>query len=165
MRRKKYASDISGHKFARIEPLLRSVRRRTKPTTVDLYEVLCALLYVLRTGFQWRFLPAQFPKWSTVYSYYSKWSQPSPDGVSVLELALKKSSWRSSYKQGRNAASTFLIVDAQSVNNTDTAALKSYEAGKKVSAIKRHIAEHTQGLPHTVAVTTAKPEAGAKSLG
>ena len=50
MREKKYASDISREKFAEIEPLLVSVRRRTKPTTVDLYEVFCAVLYVLRTG-------------------------------------------------------------------------------------------------------------------
>ena len=49
-----------------------------------------------------------------------------------------------------------MIVDAQSVKNTDTAALKGYDAGKKVSGIKRHIAVDTQGLPHAVAVTTAE---------
>ena len=49
-----------------------------------------------------------------------------------------------------------MIVDAQSVKNTDTAALKGYDAGKKVSGIKRHIGVDTQGLPHTIAVTTAE---------
>ena len=38
----------------------------------------------------------------------------------------------------------------------DTAALKGYDAGKKVSGIKRHIAVDIQGLPHAVAVTTAE---------
>jgi len=47
-------------------------------------------------------------------------------------------------------------VDAQSVKNTDTAEHKGYDAGKKVSGIKRHIAVDTQGLPHAVAVTTAE---------
>jgi transposase len=47
-------------------------------------------------------------------------------------------------------------VDAQSVKNTDTAALKGYDAGKKVSGIKRHIGVDSQGLPHAVAVTTAE---------
>ena len=47
-------------------------------------------------------------------------------------------------------------MDAQSVKNTDTAVLKGYDAGKKVSGIKRHIAVDTQGLPHAVAVTTAE---------
>ena len=46
-------------------------------------------------------------------------------------------------------------IDAQSVKNTDTAMEKGYDAGKKVSGIKRHIAVDTQGLPHALAVTTA----------
>ena len=49
-----------------------------------------------------------------------------------------------------------MIVDAQSVKNTDTASQKGYDAGKRVSGIKRHIAVDTQGLPHAVAVTTAE---------
>ena len=48
-----------------------------------------------------------------------------------------------------------VIVDAQSVKNTDTAREKGYDAGKKVSGIKRHIAVDTNGLPHGVDVTTA----------
>jgi transposase len=47
-------------------------------------------------------------------------------------------------------------VDAQSVKNTDTAEQKGYDAGKKVSGIKRHIAVDTQGLPHAICVTTAQ---------
>ena len=38
-------------------------------------------------------------------------------------------------------------MDSQSVKNTDTAGHKGYDAGKKVSGIKRHIAVDTQGLP------------------
>lgn len=48
-----------------------------------------------------------------------------------------------------------VIVDAQSVKNTDTAQVKVYDAGKKVSGIKRHIAVDTQGLPHAIGVTAA----------
>jgi len=58
-------------------------------------------------------------------------------------------------KQGRNLKTSFLIIDAQSVKNTDTAEQKGYDAGKKVSGIKRHIAVDTQGLPHGICVTTA----------
>lgn len=32
---------------------------------------------------------------------------------------------------------------------------KGYDAGKKVSGIKRHIVVDTQGLPHAIAITTA----------
>ncbi len=41
------------------------------------------------------------------------------------------------------------------MKNTDTAGHKGYDAGKKVSGIKRHIAVDTQGLPHGIHVTTA----------
>jgi transposase len=119
--RKRYESDISRERFKEIEVLLRGVRRRTKPPTVDLYEVWCAVLYLLRTGCQWRFLPREFPKWQTVYAWFAKWSQPDEQGISVLERALKNQIGAARMKQGRNADSTFLIVDAQSVKNTDTA--------------------------------------------
>ncbi len=46
-------------------------------------------------------------------------------------------------------------MDAQSVKNTDSAENKGYDAGKKVSGVKRHIAVDTQGLPHAIHVTTA----------
>lgn len=58
-------------------------------------------------------------------------------------------------KNGRNCNTSFCIVDAQSVKNADTAEEKGYDAGKKVSGIKRHIGVDTQGLPHAFAVTTA----------
>jgi transposase len=49
-----------------------------------------------------------------------------------------------------------LIADAQSVKNTDSAAHKGYDAGKKISGIKRHILVDTLGLPHAIAITTAE---------
>ena len=57
--------------------------------------------------------------------------------------------------QDRTEKTSFCIVDAQSVKNTDTAETKGYDAGKKVSSIKRHIAVDTQGLPHAIHITTA----------
>jgi len=74
----------------------------------------------------------------------------------VLELALKNQVGAARARQGRSATPTLLIVDAQSVKNTDTAGFKGDDAGKKVSGIKRHIVVDTQGWPHAVAVTTAE---------
>lgn len=56
---------------------------------------------------------------------------------------------------GRNEKTSFCILDAQSVKNTDTAKEKGYDAGKNVSGIKRHLAVDSQGLPHGIGVTTA----------
>ena len=67
---------------------------------------------------------------------------------------------------GRTKKTSFCIIDAQSVKNTDTAEHKGYDAGKKVSGIKRHIAVDTQGLPHGICITTANitDRAGAITL-
>lgn len=56
---------------------------------------------------------------------------------------------------GRKEKTSFIIVDAQSIKNTDTAEEKGYDGGKKISGIKRHIAVDTQGLPHAIHITTA----------
>ena len=49
----------------------------------------------------------------------------------------------------------FGIIDAKSIKNTDTAEEKGYDAGKKVSGIKLHIAVDTLGLPHAIHITCA----------
>ena len=97
--RKSYPSDISREQFEIIKPLLESARKKTAPRQVDLYEVFCAVLYLLRTGCQWRALPSDFPKWRTVHSYWTIWSEPR-EGGSLLEQALKKSGWRGPRETG-----------------------------------------------------------------
>ena len=97
--RKSYPSDISREQFEVIRPLLESARKRTSPRRVDLYEVFCAVLYLLRSGCQWRMLPEVFPKWRTVHSYFTMWSEPR-EGGSLLEQALKKSGWRGPRETG-----------------------------------------------------------------
>lgn len=91
--RKSYPSDISREQFEAIGPLLESARRKTSPRRVELYEVFRAVLYLLRSGCQWRMLPEEFPKWRTVHSYFAIWSEPRAGG-SLLKQALKKSGWR-----------------------------------------------------------------------
>lgn len=100
VRTKRYPSDISREQFEPVRPLLEQARRKTKPRTVDLYEVFCAVLYLLRTGCQWRALPSDFPKWRTVHAYFAQWSEPDETGVSLLERALKKSGWRGPRETG-----------------------------------------------------------------
>lgn len=98
--RPRYPSDISREQFEQVRPLLESARRKTAPRKVDLYEVFCAVLYLLRSGCQWRMLPESFPKWRTVHAYFQIWSEVDDEGVSLLERALKKSGWRGPCETG-----------------------------------------------------------------
>lgn len=92
--RQNYPSDISREQFEQIRPLLESGRKRTSPRSVDLYDVFCGVLYILKSGCQWRMLPSDFPKWQTVYYYWRVWNNADDGNPSLLEQALKKSGWR-----------------------------------------------------------------------
>ena len=156
MIRKSYPSDISRKQFDIIRPKLEGFRTRTKPREIDLYDVFCGILYVLTSGCQWRMLPHNYPKWTTVYSYYRQWgAKPIETEPSLLESLLQEEVMKHRLKEGRTAKTSLCIIDAQSVKNTDTAQEKGYDAGKKVSGIKRHIFVDTQGLPHAIVITTA----------
>ena len=90
MARKQYPSDISREQFELIRPLLESARKKTKPRTIDLYDACCGVLYVLKSGCQWRSLPGDFPKWRSVHAYFQIWSEPPDESPSLLETILKK---------------------------------------------------------------------------
>lgn len=82
----RYPSDITRDQFETIRPLLEGFRRKTKPRTVDLYDVFCGILYVLRSGCQWRMLPKDYPPYRTVYTYFRQWgAKPFLDEPSLLE--------------------------------------------------------------------------------
>ena len=106
--RKAYPSDVSREQFESIRPILEGVGKRTKPRTVDLHEVVNAVLYLLKSGCQWRMLPEGFPNGVTVYSYFAKWSAPDADEVSALERALKKIRWRGPHSTGAQRHDQFL---------------------------------------------------------
>ena len=154
--RSKYPSDISREQFENILPFLENLRQKTKPRQVDLYDIFCAILYLLKSGCQWRMLPKDFPHWRTVYEYFRLWKkQPDAEQPSLLETLLSQLVEEHRLADERLEQTSFIILDSQSVPNADTAEKKGYDAGKKISGIKRHIAVDTQGLPHLIHVTTA----------
>ena len=94
MSKKLYPSDITREQFAKIAPILESARKQTRPRTLDLYHVFNAVLYLLKTGCQWRQLPTEYPKWRSVHSYFQIWQEDE-----TLNKVLKKISWRGPTKQ------------------------------------------------------------------
>ena len=87
--RKSYPSDITREQFETIRSFLESAKKATKPREVDLYDIFCAIQYVLREGCRWRSLPHDFPKWQNVYAYFRIWSEEDENGRSLLDRVLK----------------------------------------------------------------------------
>jgi transposase len=97
--RKRYPSDISREQFNKIEPLLLGARKITRPRKHDLYDIFCSVLYLLKSGCQWRMLPSDFPDWRSVYAYFRIWSDKEEFSPSLLEDVLKKIGWRGPWQQ------------------------------------------------------------------
>ena len=92
MTRKHYPSDISREQFEPIRGLLEGARQKRRPRQVDLYDVFCAILYLLKNAAVWRALPGDFPAPSTVRYYFDQWSRVRQgESESLLARALKKS--------------------------------------------------------------------------
>ena len=96
---KNYLSYVTKEQFENIRSILENSKKKTKPRNLDLYEVFCAILYVLKkSGCQWRMLPKNFPKWQTVYYYFQIWNKNSDKKPSTLQVILKKISQEISYQ-------------------------------------------------------------------
>ncbi|MGI5142742.1 IS5 family transposase [Streptomyces sp. CA-106110] len=158
--RRPYPSDLSDARWELIEPVLsawRSERRRHaldigRPPEHELREIMDAILYVDRTGVQWRYLPHDFPPWETVYGYFAKWQK---DGVFAQLNGLLRELVRQ--KEGRNANPSACVIDAQSVKTSTSvpASSQGTDAGKKIVDRKRSIITDTLGLLLAVLVTAA----------
>ena len=101
--RKTYPSDVTRIEFTKILPFLESARKKTRPRTLDLYDVFCGTLYVLKSGCQWSMLPSEFGNYKIVHKYFMQWNEEKKvEGKkqpSILEQVLKKIRWRGSYMQ------------------------------------------------------------------
>ena len=129
--RQAYDSDITKEQFEQIVGDLESARKKTRPREVDIYEVFCAILYLLKNACTWRNIPHDFPKWKKVRYYYEVWTKKNEKGESVLDYVLAKLVELERYEKRDNPLPSMLIVDSKSIQNADTAEEKGYDAGKK----------------------------------
>ena len=129
--RKSYPSDISREQFEGIREDLAGAKKKTHPRSYDLYEIFCAILYLLKEGSTWRAIPHDYPKWQNVRYHYDIWASPDENGDSLLDRILRKLVEAEREKNDRNAQTTMLIIDSKSIQNADTAEQKGYDAGKK----------------------------------
>src|SRR5215471_10019401 len=69
----RYASNLSDAEWALIEPFMPVRKLLGRPRETDLRAVLDAILYIARSGCQWRMLPKDFPPFTTVQGYFYEW--------------------------------------------------------------------------------------------
>ena len=145
-----YPTDLTDDQWQGIKPLLLSLGRAGKYSRRDLFN---AVLYLVKTGCQWRLLPKHYPPWQTVYYHFQCLHR---SGRLKKLLAVLVSHSRVHIKR-RAPLPSAAIMDAQSVKSTlvSCSALSGYDGGKKIKGIKRHIAVDTLGNLLEVCVHSA----------
>jgi transposase len=104
-----YPSNLTESQYRTILGIIGERRKRKR----SLKDVFDAIFYLLKTGCQWRMLPADFPNWKFVHYYFNKWSR---DGTlemihEVLHKGLRQ-------KRGRYPQPSVGLIDSQSVKTT-----------------------------------------------
>ena len=128
---------------------------------LELRAVVNAILYVLRTGCQWAYVPHEYPNFNSVYYHFHKWSWD--ETWQAINTALREHLRRGA---GREAQPSLAIIDSQSVKTTEVGGEHGFDGGKKVNGRKRHILVDTLGNLLKVITHAANigERAGAKRL-
>ncbi len=117
-----YPSDLTDAQWEVIKPLYSNLRVYKWSKR----ELTNALLYVVKTGCQWRQLPHDFPPFQTVYSFYRRAKEK---GLldKILEFLVEKMRQQA----GRKPAPSYAIIDSQSVKSVYKGEERGFDGNKK----------------------------------
>lgn len=155
-RAQRYPTDMTDAEWAQIRasmPVPAWLKGRGgRPEAFCHREMVDAVRYVVDNGAKWRAVPADYPWWRAVYDFFRRWSRHGY--VRELYQRLRR---LERVRQGRAAEPTPGIMDAQSVDGSETcpAATRGVDGNKRRDGRKRHILTDTGGLLLEVTVTPA----------
>ena len=128
---------LTDYQWAAISPFFNLQRKRKH----DLRQILDVILWLLRTGCQWRNLPPGWPHWQAVYYYFDQWK-----GKGTFEQINAALNQLDRLHKNRQADPSVLCIDSQSVKLSPM--IDNYrgtDAHKRINGRKRTFAVDTQG--------------------
>jgi putative transposase len=83
---KAYPSNLTQAQYELLSDLIPEAKPGGRPRSVEMWEILNAIFYVLVEGDRWRALPGNFPAWQTVYTYFRNWRKDWDMGANSRSL-------------------------------------------------------------------------------
>jgi putative transposase len=149
MKTKQYTSNLTTLEYEQLFKFL--PEQVTKKLEYTYHQILNGIFYVVKNGCTWRDIPNDLPPWETCYYHYSKFKTL---GLwEMIKLELNKKVRRD--VEDRNELPSCMLIDSQSVKNTDTGYESGIDGNKKIKGIKKHLMTDTIGLNWNREVTSA----------
>jgi transposase len=120
----RYPTDLTDEEWSLIAPRIPPAKRGGNKRTVNVREVVNAVMYLLGTGCQYRALPKNLPPRSTVYDYFARW-----DADRTLDRIHHALYVQCRERAGREASPTVAIIDSQSAKSAEKGGPASTRTG------------------------------------
>jgi len=116
---RRYPSDMTDGEWVPLEPLIPPAKPGGRPRETNIREAINAILYLLRTGRQWRYLPREgFPPRSTVYNIFRNFQK-----AGVWEAIWERLHMGLREDIGCEASASAAIIDSQSLKSAEKGAV------------------------------------------
>jgi transposase len=112
--RQPYPTDLTGPQWSQVSRFIPGPKKNGRPAKYDRREIVNALLYITRTGCQWRAMPHDLPPWRIVYWYFMAWKK---DGT--LDRLHDELRGDPRQAEGRQRQPSAAVPDSQSVKTTE----------------------------------------------
>jgi putative transposase len=146
--------EMDNAEWALVEDLFDPPRREGRPASYPRRQVVEAILFLARTGCQWRYLPACYPPWEAVWQQWRRWR-----ASGVWARAMTKVAELIRTRKGRTPTPSMVMIDGQTVRGGRGGPTFHDKGGRggRTNGAKRTIVIEILGLPLAVSVESARP--------
>jgi putative transposase len=135
--------ELDNTEWALVDDLFDPPGREGTPARYPRRQIVDAILFLARTGCQWRYLPACYPPWEAVWQQWRRWRSNG-----VWAAAMTRITRLIRTRKGRSAKPSMVMIDGQTVRGG---------RGGRTNGAKRSIVIEILGLPLAVQVESARP--------